>query len=131
MTDLTQINFEDENLKEKLDSLDDTRLDALNFGVIGFDETTTVRKYNASELEMAGLTKKSVLGAAMFVSVAPSLNNKLVAQRFEDALAENRALDATIDYTCVLRARPVKAKLRLLAEPHSDLRYVVVKREAG
>jgi hypothetical protein len=65
----------------------------------------------------------------LFTNVAPCLNNFMVAQRFEDAQDEGSALDDTIDYVLTLRMRPVKVKLRLLAAPGSDKRYVLVQRK--
>jgi hypothetical protein len=70
-----------------------------------------------------------VLGQPLFTNVAPCLNNFMVAQRFEDAQDDGAALDDTIDYVLTLRMRPVKVKLRLLAEPGSDQRYVLVQRK--
>jgi hypothetical protein len=53
----------------------------------------------------------------------------MVAQRFEDAELDATTLDDTIDYVLTLRMRPVKVKLRLLAEPGSEQRYVLVQRK--
>jgi hypothetical protein len=52
----------------------------------------------------------------------------MVAQRFEDAVDDASSLDDTIDYVLTLRMRPVKVKLRLLADPGSAMRYVLVQR---
>ena len=52
----------------------------------------------------------------------------MVAQRFDEAAAHGTALDATLDYVLTLRMRPVKVKLRLLAEPDTALRHVLVLR---
>jgi len=57
------------------------------------------------------------------------MNNFMVAQRFDDALEQNVALDETIDYVLTLRMRPVKVALRLLSTPGSATRYVLVKRQ--
>jgi hypothetical protein len=56
------------------------------------------------------------------------MNNFMVAQRFEDALADGTLLDDTIDYVLTLRMRPVKVALRLLASPAGSHRYVLVQR---
>ena len=111
-----------------LDALDDDELDTLDFGVIGFDAAGVVCRYNAFESKAAGLAPSRVLGHSMFRVVAPCMNNYLVAQRFEDAEATGTTLDATVDYVLTLRMRPVKVKLRLLAEIGSDVRYVLVQR---
>ncbi|RYH14512.1 MAG: phosphonate transporter, partial [Alphaproteobacteria bacterium] len=101
-----------------------------DFGVIGFDAGTAVRRYNAFESKAAGLSPQRVLGHALFAVVAPCMNNYLVAQRFEDAAADGSELDATIDYVLTLRMRPVKVRLRLLAAPGAAYRYVLVQRSA-
>lgn len=130
MTTAQALAFADPQLKNHLDQASDAELDALDFGVICFDAAGVVRRYNALESRLAGLSKERVLGNALFTVVAPCMNNFLVAQRFEDALAGGTALDATIDYVLTLRMRPVKVKLRLLASPGAAQRYVLVLRPA-
>jgi hypothetical protein len=56
------------------------------------------------------------------------MNNFMVAQRFEDAANAATSLDATIDYVLTLRMRPVKVKMRLIAQPQNPLRYVLIVR---
>ncbi|MEH3086488.1 MAG: phosphonate transporter [Xylophilus ampelinus] len=120
--------FTDPGFLEVAAELPDTQLDALAFGVIGFDADNIVRRYNAFESKAAGLSTSRVVGHHLFTVVAPCMNNFLVAQRFEDAAADGGALDDTIDYVLTLRMRPVKVKLRLLAAPGAPLRYVLVQR---
>lgn len=120
--------FAQDNLIRVLSGLGKEELDALDFGVIGFDRQTVVRQYNRFESACAGLTPEQVIGQRMFTSVAPCMNNFMVAQRFEDALADDGELDAVIDYVLTLRMRPVKVRLRLLAHPAVDTRYVLVDR---
>lgn len=123
-------SFDGFNLIDRINLLNESELDQLDFGVIGFDAKGRVCRYNAYESQAAGLSPARVLGYDLFAAVAPCMNNYLVAQRFEDALSETQTLDATIDYVLTLRMRPVKVKLRLLASPDSALRYVMVKRLA-
>ena len=124
----TDFCFNGPDLLGRLEALSDAELDELDFGVIGFDAGTAVRRYNAFESKAAGLSPARVLGHALFAVVAPCMNNYLVAQRFEDAAADGGELDATIDYVLTLRMRPVKVKLRLLAAPGAAHRYVLVQR---
>jgi photoactive yellow protein len=104
-------------------------LDALEFGVIGFDAEGVVRRYNAHESRMAGLSLDRVVGHSFFTVVAPCMNNFMVAQRFEDTAQAGGTLDETIDYVLTLRMRPVKVKLRLLADPAIPLRHLFVQRQ--
>ena len=114
----------------RLDALDEAALDELEFGVIGIDAGGVVRRYNAFESKLAGLAPHRVLGHPLFTVVAPCMNNYLVAQRFDDAAADDTRLDATLDYVLTLRMRPIKVKLRLLASPGAPMRYLLVNRPA-
>jgi photoactive yellow protein len=128
MNELLTLDFNQTDILHHLQAADDTALDALDFGVIGIDDQTLVRRYNGCESRMAGLPPLRVLGHPLFTAVAPCMNNFMVAQRFEDAAAEGITLDATLDYILTLRMRPSKVKLRLLAQPGGVLRYVLVSR---
>ena len=121
-------DFEQTDIAERLATADDAALDVLQFGIIGFDEQTVVQRYNTFESQLAGLNKSRVLGHPLFTSVAPCMNNFLVAQRFEDALATGNPLDATLDYVLTLRMKPCKVKLRLLAGSAGAMRYVLILR---
>ena len=120
--------FDTRGLADMLDTFTQDQLDALEFGVIGFDADTLVQRYNALESQSAGLSPQRVIGEPLFTNVAPCLNNFMVAQRFEDAHRAGTVLDDTIDYVLTLRMRPIKVKLRLLASAGSAMRYVLVQR---
>jgi photoactive yellow protein len=122
--------FDQPDLGQQLAALSDMQLDDLSFGVIGFDADTVVQRYNRFESQAAGLSPQAVLGQPFFTSVAPCMNNFMVAQRFEDALTDSGALDLTIPYVLTLRMRPTKVQLRLLAVPGAALRYVLVQRQS-
>ncbi len=128
MSTLHALHFTDAALLPALQQLSDADLDTLEFGVIGFDASDVVRRYNALESCLAGLSPQRVLGHPLFTVVAPCMNNFMVAQRFVDAATAALPLDATIDYVLTLRMRPVKVKLRLLAAPGEGMRYVLVLR---
>jgi photoactive yellow protein len=129
MNAVTDLSFAAPGLHARLAQLSSEQLDRLDFGVIGFDADTKVCRYNQTESDAAGLRPLHMLGQPLFTTVAPCLNNFMVAQRFEDARDSHSALDDTIDYVLTLRMRPVKVKLRLLAEPGSEQRYVLVQRK--
>ncbi|MEO8006517.1 MAG: phosphonate transporter [Betaproteobacteria bacterium] len=128
MSEVLPLVFNDPDMCSRIAALDEGALDGLDFGVIGFDAETVVRLYNSFESRNAGLSPKRVVGFPLFTAVAPCMNNYMVAQRFEDAATTGVGLDATIDYVLTLRMRPVKVKLRLLAEPGLAMRYVLVNR---
>jgi photoactive yellow protein len=128
MSQLLQMVSSEADICARIDALDDAGFDGLDFGVIGFDAETIVRRYNALESKMAGLTPNRVVGQPLFTVVAPCMNNYLVAQRYEDAAASGTALDVTMDYVLTLRMRPVKVSLRLLALPNQRLRYLLISK---
>lgn len=125
---MSALSFEQADLAQRLAAASDEDLDAVEFGIIGFDADTVVRQYNRFESQAAGLSPSSVLGLPLFTTVAPCMNNFMVAQRFEDAAADGGTLDETISYVLTLRMKPVKVLLRLLALPGAPMRYVLVQR---
>lgn len=128
MNNAVFFQFDQPDLAARIEALNEAELDDLTFGVIGFDAGTTVTLYNTFESKYAGLSRERVLGNPFFTTVAPCMNNFMVAHRFEDAAANGTALDETIDYVLTLRMRPVKVKLRLLARPTAATRFVLVLR---
>jgi photoactive yellow protein len=122
------VQFNQPDLLSVLDALDDAGLDALQFGVIGFDADGIVRRYNAAECATAGLERDRVIGHNLFTVVAQCMNNFLVSQRFEDAALSQLPLDATLDYVLTWRMRPQRVTLRLLWAPLASLRFVAVAR---
>jgi photoactive yellow protein len=130
MSTTQAISFSDVNLNLELERCSNEDLDGLDFGVIGIDAAGLVQRYNSFESKAAGLSSQRVLGHPLFTVVAPCMNNFMVAQRFEDALASGSPLDSVVDYVLTLRMRPVKVKLRLIAAPEGVTRYVLVQRPA-
>jgi photoactive yellow protein len=122
------LQFDQPDILTDLETMGGPELDHLDFGVIGFDAEGVVRRYNRRESELAGLSRERVLGTHLFTTVAPCMNNYMVAQRFEDAASSGTSLNAALDYVFTLRMRPTQVKLRLLASPRASLRYVLVNR---
>jgi len=115
--------FDDPDLVEGLVQMSAEELDALAFGVIGFDVDDVVVRYNAYESERAGISAERVLGRDIFVEVAPCTNNFLVAQRFLD----EPDLDEQLDYIFTLRMRPTPVRLRLVARSGAAVRFMLVR----
>lgn len=125
---MNQINFEIQGLGQILSQLSSEHLSTLEFGVIGFDDEGIVKVYNAYESKMTGLSYESVIDADLFSTVAPCMNNFLVAQKFEDALDEKIELDETIDFVLTLKMKPTRVKLRLISAPLLPHNYVIILR---
>jgi photoactive yellow protein len=130
---LTDPTFDTSDLHAQLEALDEAGLNRLSYGVIGFDAGGLICRYNTWESQATGLDPTRVLGQPLFTVIAQCMNNYLVAQRFEDAIAQDLALDAVVDYVLTWKVRPVPVQLRLLAPagaPDSSARYVVIRRLA-
>ena len=123
-------SFDDADALDQLCRADPAALDTLDYGVIGFglDAEAVVQRYNRTESVGSGLALAEVMGRPLFGEVAQCMNNYLVAQRFEDALADGTVLDAQLPYVFTLRMRPTPVVLRLLAAPGRALRFVLVQR---
>ncbi len=109
---------------DDLERMEAVELDALAFGVIGLSDVNDVEIYNATESRLAGLRPSRVIGASYFDTIAPCMNNFLVALRFE----QDPDLDEVIDYVLTLRMRPTKVKLRMLAKAGTARKYILIKR---
>ena len=125
---MDQINFDSQGLGQALSQINNEQLNALKFGVIGFDNDCIVKIYNSHESEMTGLSYENVIDADLFSSVAPCMNNFLVAQKFEDAIDEKVELDETIDFVLTLKMKPTRVKLRLISAPQLPYNYVIILR---
>lgn len=128
MTALIDLEFSAPDLATHLADAPDERLDALRYGLIAIDPTGVVRRYNATESELAGLPPERVIGQPLFTRVAPCMNTPMVAGAFADAAARGEPLDRTVPYVLTLRLRPVRVQLRLLDRADGGLRHVLVLR---
>ena len=124
-------DFESPDLLPHLSDATDAQLDALPFGVIGFDAQGLVQRYNQYEAQAALFDAPAVIGQHVFVELAPCLNNYLVAGRYEEAAEQGHPLDETLPYVLTFRMRPTRVRMRLLWAPGQALRYILVQRGAG
>lgn len=112
------------DLLEHLESMTSNDIDQLPFGVIGFSDDEHVTIYNTHESEISGIDPVRVIGADLFVEVAPCTNNYLVAERYRAA----DVLDEQLSYVFTLRMKPTPVELRLLAHPDAKNRYMIIVR---
>ena len=125
---MNQINFDTPRLGQALSQSSTEQLNALEFGVIGFNNEGLVKVYNAYESKMTGLSYESVIDADLFNAVAPCMNNFLVAQKFEDAAHVKAELDEIMDFVLTLKMKPTRVKLRLISSPQLPFNYVNILR---
>lgn len=132
MTSTRSLEFDQPGLLRHLSEMDDEALDQLPFGVIGFgkEPEAIVTRYNAFERQGSGLDRARVVGLPLFSVVAQCMNNYLVAQRFDDAVAGDQELDATLEFTFTLRMKATPVRLRLLSSPEYATQLIAVLRTA-
>jgi photoactive yellow protein len=123
--------FDSPHLPAWLQDVDDAALDRLECGALGFDAQGILCQYNKVESAGSGVDAARLLGQNVFVTVAPCMNNFMVAQRLDDALQQGVALDDIVDFVLTWRMRPTHVKLRLVATPGMRLRYVLVERRVA
>lgn len=122
--------FDDTTVLVNLHALDDSQLDQLDFGVVAFDQSSVVKRYNLYEIQATGLKRERVIGNPFFTDIAQCMNNYLVAQKYLDASDAGQPLDQTIGFVLTWRMRPTPATLRLLSSPDIPLQYLLLKRAA-
>lgn len=111
-----------------LNQMEAAALDELPFGVIHFSDVFIVERYNRYEQDATGLEPEKVIGSHVFTQVAQCMNNFMVAQRFEDAMAQGVPLDITLPYVLTWKMRPTAVTLRLLWSAASYGGYVIIQR---
>ncbi len=114
----------DPGLFDWLEAASPEARDNLPYGVATLGTDGRVEHYGATESRLSGLGRDRVLGRDFFGTVAPCMNNFLVAHRF----ATEPDLDAVVDYVLTLRMAPRKVKLRLLRRADAPRMYLVIER---
>ena len=122
------MNYDLPDLLLVLNQMEAAALDDLPFGVIHFNNEFIVERYNRYEQLATGLKQDKVIGKHVFTQVAQCMNNFMVAQRFEDSMANGEPLDESLPYVLTWKMRPTAVTLRLLWSSASDGGYVIVKR---
>lgn len=122
-TDASPTAF-DPDLFDWLETAAPAAIDALPFGVITLSADGRVVHYGATESRLSGLSQDRVLGRDFFDTVAPCMNNFMVAHRY----ATEPDLDAVVDYVLTLRMAPRKVKLRLLRRADRPRMYLAIER---
>ncbi|TAE21664.1 MAG: PAS domain-containing protein [Candidatus Kapaibacterium sp.] len=119
--------FVPENILLSLSTLDRTKADAVDFGVVQVDETGIVQLYNKYESELAGIAPKDAEGKNFFTQVAPCTNNRLFFGRFKDGLASGN-LNIALPYTFTYKMRPTNVQIHLYHDAASKTNWVFVKK---
>ena len=106
------LEFEDDELGEKLRHTSEEKLDRAPFGIIRVDDDGLVEFFNQYESELSGMEPEEVRGRNFFTQVAPCTNNRLFRGRFKKGVRRGE-LDETFTYTYTYKMRPTLVDVHL------------------
>jgi len=129
--DLLALNADEPPSERPLSTLSEAEQDALDHGLIGFDDHLTVFAYNAWESRFAGIDKAEAIGRDIFAELVPCTGNRLVAGRFAEARRNRSDLRHRIDYVFTYRMRPTPVRLELRREEATGTNWLLVFPPAG
>lgn len=109
-----------------LSSLTTVQLDAMDCGVIGFDDDGTVFAYNDFESRFTGFKREKVLGLHMFTELVPCSNNSLVRARYDAARRDDSDLHHLMDYVFTYRMKPTRVQVELRRESATRTNWMLV-----
>ena len=110
-----------------LSSASAEELDALDYGVIGFDDEGIIFAYNRFESEFAGYVSAEVIGTNIFSELVPCANNSLVRGRFVTARDAQEDLHHEMSYVFTYRMAPTPVRLELRREHSTGTNWLLVR----
>ena len=122
------MDFNAIDLHTELDAASAAGLDALPYGVVALDASGRVSRYNLYEAQLSGLDPTRVIGKNFFTAIAPCMNTPLIADQFRMAELQGARLDDTIDYVLAFKSGMLPSKVRMLYNPTSPSRYLLIRR---
>lgn len=106
------LQFEDEDLGEKLRHASEEQLNDASFGIIQVDDEGLVEFFNEYESNLSGMDPEEVQGENFFTQVAPCTNNRLFRGRFKEGVRRDE-LDETFTYTYTYKMSPTLVDVHL------------------
>jgi photoactive yellow protein len=99
---LTEENFFDDDLPERLSRLSASTLNDSDFGIIRLDDNGYIEFYNQFEADLSGVDRDEVAGLSFFEEVATCTYNDEFAGRFFEGVQEGE-FDIRFRYTFTYR----------------------------
>lgn len=119
------LQFEDEDLGEKLQHASEEQLNEASFGVIQVDDEGRVEFFNEYESDLSGMDPEEVQGQNFFTQVAPCTNNRLFRGRFKKGVGRGD-LNETFTYTYTYKMRPTLVDVHLYRD-ESGTNWITTK----
>ncbi|HHP7237089.1 PAS domain-containing protein [Longibacter sp.] len=119
------LDFDSENVGEKLHRSSDDQLHAASFGIVRVDDGGNVEFYNQYESELSGVSPEDAIGRNFFNQLAPCANNRIFQGRFKKGVRTG-SLDEQFTYTFTYKMRPTLVEIRLYRDTQSN-NWVLVR----
>jgi photoactive yellow protein len=126
-SDAVSLNFEDDDLGERLRTCSTDELNDAPFGIVAVDDDGVVEFYNRYESEMSGVERNQAVGKNFFTQLAPCSNNRIFLGRFKKGVRTGE-MDERFNYTFTYKMRPTLVDIRLYRDEASNNWILVRKR---
>jgi photoactive yellow protein len=126
-SDAGSLNFEDDDLGERLRTCSTDELNDAPFGIVAVDDDGVVEFYNRYESEMSGVERNQAVGKNFFTQLAPCSNNRIFLGRFKKGVRTGE-MDERFNYTFTYKMRPTLVDIRLYRDEASNNWILVRKR---
>lgn len=113
------------SIPEGLPRMTLAEIDALDVGVIGFDDDARIQVYNRAESQFSLVAPERAIGKHLFGELAPCMNNRLVYGRVMAGVRLGE-LDLEMDYVFSFRMRPRSVRLRFYRDPATGTNWLLV-----
>jgi photoactive yellow protein len=120
------LNYDDDDVGEKLRHASEEQLNGANFGIIQIDDEGEVLFFNQYESDLSGVDPEDARGRNFFTQVAPCTNNRLFRGRFKKGVRRGD-LDETFTYTYTYKMRPTLVDVRLYRDDSGNNWILVQK----
>jgi photoactive yellow protein len=110
----------------KANSVSETELDSLPYGVIQLDPLGTVLRYNAFEAGLSGLKKQNVVGKNFFKQIALCTDLPQFHGRFRDGVAAGE-LHCTFRFHFAFKERPCDVTVTLFYNDRDKTVWMLVQ----
>lgn len=120
------LNFEDDDLVDKLSDLPREALDSAPFGIVQVDDDGIVQFYNQYESNLADVDPEDALGKNFFTQLAPCSGNRLFHGRFKKGVKKD-ALDEQFTYTFTYKMSPTLVDVRMHRD-EEERNWVLVRK---
>jgi photoactive yellow protein len=125
--DSASLDFEDDDLGERLRTCSVDELNDAPFGIVAVDDDGVVEFYNRYESEMSGVERNQAVGKNFFTQLAPCSNNRIFLGRFKKGVRTGE-MDERFNYTFTYKMRPTLVDIRLYRDEASNNWILVRKR---